>query len=62
MEVLKHQIDVIILHSNTTYVSALLLSWEMYLESWVSSGPCLVAIDIDIDIFINCNWVDTRWQ
>jgi hypothetical protein len=19
-------------------------------------------IDIDIDIFVNCNWVDTRWQ
>jgi hypothetical protein len=18
--------------------------------------------DIDIDIFVNCNWVDTRWQ
>jgi hypothetical protein len=21
-----------------------------------------VIIDIDIDIFVNCNWVDTRWQ
>jgi hypothetical protein len=21
-----------------------------------------VDIDIDIDIFVNCNWVDTRWQ
>jgi hypothetical protein len=20
------------------------------------------AFDIDIDIFVNCNWVDTRWQ
>jgi hypothetical protein len=19
-------------------------------------------IDIDIDIFVNCNWVETRWQ
>jgi len=19
-------------------------------------------IDIDIDIFVNCNWVDIRWQ
>jgi hypothetical protein len=19
-------------------------------------------VDIDIDIFVNCNWVDTRWQ
>jgi hypothetical protein len=18
--------------------------------------------DVDIDIFVNCNWVDTRWQ
>jgi len=18
-------------------------------------------VDIDIDIFVNCNWVDTRW-
>jgi len=33
--------------------------------------PCLILIvlnasalltDIDIDIFVNCNWVDTRWQ
>jgi len=22
-------------------------------------GP---LIDIDIDMFVNCNWVDTRWQ
>jgi hypothetical protein len=21
-----------------------------------------LSIDIDIDIFVNCNWVDTRWQ
>jgi hypothetical protein len=21
-----------------------------------------VYIDIDIDIFVNCSWVDTRWQ
>ena len=20
------------------------------------------VIDIDIDMFVNCNWVDTRWQ
>ena len=24
--------------------------------------PCIKGIDIDIDIFINCNWVVTRWQ
>jgi hypothetical protein len=23
---------------------------------------CYAVYDIDIDIFINCNWVDTRWQ
>ena len=28
-----------------------LLKWT--LQKWVG---------IDIDIFINCNWVDTRWQ
>jgi hypothetical protein len=22
----------------------------------------LIYFDIDIDIFVNCNWVDTRWQ
>jgi hypothetical protein len=21
-----------------------------------------IDVNIDIDIFINCNWVDTRWQ
>jgi len=21
-----------------------------------------VNIDIDMDIFVNCSWVDTRWQ
>jgi len=21
-----------------------------------------IDIDSDIDIFVNCNWVDTRWQ
>jgi hypothetical protein len=21
-----------------------------------------ILIAIDIDIFVNCNWVDTRWQ
>jgi len=24
--------------------------------------PEIVDIDIDINIFVNCNWVDTRWQ
>jgi len=24
-------------------------------------GPGLHT-DIDIDVFVNCNWVDTRWQ
>jgi len=19
-------------------------------------------VDIDIDTFVNCNWIDTRWQ
>jgi len=21
-----------------------------------------IDMDIDIDIFVNCSWVDTRWQ
>ena len=26
------------------------------------SGHFFAVFDIDIDIFVNCNWIDTRWQ
>jgi hypothetical protein len=26
------------------------------------SDLCAAGIDIDTDIFVNCNWVDSRWQ
>ena len=35
---------------------------------WVQGLPvrvniCIyIYIDSDIDIYVNCNWVDTRWQ
>jgi hypothetical protein len=27
-----------------------------------SNEVCFAIIDIDIDTFVGCNWVDTRWQ
>jgi hypothetical protein len=35
---------------------------QSFLKGW---NVCYVAegiIDIDIDIFVSCSWVDTRWQ
>ena len=32
---------------------------------WLSISRNFVYLDLtlfDIDIFVNCNWVDTRWQ
>jgi hypothetical protein len=31
-------------------------------SSRTALGPTQPPIDIDIDIFVNCNWVGTRWQ
>jgi hypothetical protein len=28
----------------------------------VQKATCFGYILFDIDIFVNCNWVDTRWQ
>jgi hypothetical protein len=35
-------------------------SVELYL--YPPFGPLWPVTDIDIDIFVNCSWVDTRWQ
>ena len=34
-----------------------------YINSYGESPEKRIGvIDIDIDIFVNCNWVDTQWQ
>jgi hypothetical protein len=32
------------------------------LQEHLGTGYEVTCIFIDIDIFVNCNWVDTRWQ
>ena len=36
------------------------LKAKLAVDYW--NEVCFVIIDIDIDIFVDCNWVDTRWQ
>jgi len=35
--------------------------WVLLLVDTVTVRICTV-LDIDTDILVNCNWVDSRWQ
>ena len=46
-----------------TLVSPLLkIHFHIIFPSMSGSPKVQTDTDIDVDIFVNCNWVDTRWQ
>jgi len=51
-------------HAHTPFLQTPLGMNVLHLSSELQTVPISerVDIDIDIDIFVNCNWVDTRWQ
>jgi hypothetical protein len=46
--------------NNTKEIKCYIKYWECPQQSLQCKQQLFT--DIDIDIFINCNWVDTRWQ
>jgi len=47
---------------HTLLTQALFSMYFLHLSLVPQLPPIAERVDIDTEIFVNCNWVDTRWQ